>query len=198
MSFSIISVPAPVSVPLQTYNAFLANTNNPALEGQNIRMCMLDTSTTTLSNRIVQSSVGQVKLVENVTQIALTTAVPTIISLVGSSLDSASINFDMPANGRLRYIGIDPTRININCKINLYGTVNNQQCKIVLYRNGVATNNSATIYFSNGLLTAQSCSLSGIFSVVTNDYFELSVQNNTNNNPVIIYNMSISGNCSFM
>jgi hypothetical protein len=199
MSFSILTVTPPLTASQQVYNSFLATTNNTALEGQYLRMCFLDTASGVLANRQVQSALGQVRTPsDNVTQIALTTNTATLVSLTGSTLDSNSLNFDMPTNARLRYIGTDPTRLHISCKVNYYSTVNNQQIILQIYRNGVAVPSAKqTVFASNGLITAQSASVDAIFTANTNDYFELYVTNATNNNPIIIYNMSLTGFTNF-
>ena len=198
MAFSILTIPAAVSASNQVLATFSGNIDNASLEGRLLNMCIVDGGA--LKIRAVQSGMGLVRTpVNNTTQIALSTGVPTQVSLVGSFLESASVNFDMPSNSVLRFIGTDqPCRLKIHVLINMYATVNNQQIIVQLRRNGVNVNGATqTIFCSNGLITAQTASVEHLINSTTNDTYDVTITNNTANNPIIVYNMSITGVTSF-
>jgi hypothetical protein len=199
MSFSIMTLTPSVSASDQVKASFLANVDNANIEGRLLKMCIVDGGL--LKIRDVQAGLGMTRTpVNNTTQIALTTGVPSVISLAGSFLESASVNFDSSANSNLRFIGTDqPAKCFVKFSCTAYSTVNNQQITFQLLRNGVVVNGcSATTVCSNGLATAQNISLHHIVNVTTNDIFTISVTNATASNPIIIYNSSLSAIVNFM
>lgn len=199
MSFSILTLPTPLTASQQVYNTFNANVDNASLEGRLLPVCILDGGV--LKSRLMQCAIGLLRSpVNNATQIALTTGVPSAIALVGSALNTSSLNFDMPTNGALRYTGTDSpyNRAKISCQLNFYATVNNQQMTFQLRKNGVnITGCTSTGFASNGLITAKDVTLETIEQCTTNDTFDVTVTNSTASNPIIIYNMSICGTMNF-
>lgn len=199
MSFSILTLPTPLTASQQVYNTFNANVDNASLEGRLLPVCILDGGV--LKSRLMQCAIGLLRSpVNNTTQITLATGVPSAIALVGSALNASSLNFDMPTNGALRYTGTDSpyNRANITCNLNYYATVNNQSITFQMRKNGVnIVGCSQTVFASNGLNTAQNASLETIETCTTNDIFDITVTNSTASNPIIIYNMSLSASMNF-
>lgn len=199
MSFSIMTLTPSVSASDQVKTTFLSNVDNTSLEGKLLNMCIVDGGQ--LKIRAVQGGLGMTRTpVNNTTQIALVTGVPTVISLAGSFLESASVNFDSSANSNLRFIGTDqPSKCCIKFICTAYSTVNNQQLTFQLLKNNVIISGaSSSSVFSNGLTTAQNITLEHIVNAVTNDIFTISVTNATAGNPIIIYNSSLTGIVNFM
>ena len=199
MSFSIMTLTPSVSASDQVKATFLANVDNASLEGKLLNLCIVDGGQ--LKVRAVQGGMGMVRTpVNNTTQITLTTGVPTVISLAGSFLESASVNFDSSANSNLRFIGTDqPAKCYIKFSCSAYSTVNNQQVTFQLLRNGVnILGATSTTVLSNGLATAQNVGLQHIINATTNDVFTVSITNATAGNPVVIYNSSLAGVVNFM
>lgn len=198
MSFSILTVPAPVSVPTQVYNSFNSIQNNASLEGQYLNLCLINQTNSSLEYRKVQYGIGRISLTNNATQTALTVNVPALINNAGITLDTLSLNFDSNSSGVLRFIGSDlPNRCLVRASMNIYATVNNQQINFVLLRNGVATNIQGISTASNGIQTAQQCILEGIFNCSSNDTFSVQMTNVTASNPVILANFSIVASTNF-
>ncbi len=198
MSFSILTVAPPASVPSQVYTAFNSTQNNASVEGQFLNLCLINQTNSSLEYRKVQYGIGRISLTNNTTQTALTVNVPVVISNAGIALDTLSVNFDSVSAGVLRFTGSDiPNRCLVRASINIYATVNNQQINFVLLRNGVATNIQGISTASNGIQTAQQCVLDGIFNCSTNDTFSIQMTNATASNPVIVANFSIIASTNF-
>ncbi len=199
MSFSILTLPTPLTASQQVYSTFSTNVDTASLEGRLLPVCILDGGV--LKSRLMQSGIGLLRgPTNNTTQIALTTGTATQISIVGSALNTTSLNFDMPSNTVLRYVGTDTpyNRVYIDVKINYYATVNNQQMTFQLRKNGVNMPGAIqTVIASNGIGTANNASLSTMDTCATNDTFDVTVTNSTASNPIIIYNISISGMMNF-
>ena len=199
MSFSIFTLPTPLTASQQVYNTFNSNVDTASLEGRLLPVCILDGGV--LKSRLMQSGIGLLRgPTNNTTQIALTTGTATAISIVGSALNTTSLNFDMPTNTALRYTGTDTpyNRVHLSVKINYYATVNNQQMTFQLRKNGVnMAGASQTVIASNGITTVNNASLEAIDQCATNDTFDVTVTNSTASNPIIIYNISISGMMNF-
>jgi hypothetical protein len=199
MSFSILSLPVPLTASQQVYNTFVNNVDTASLEGRLLPVCILDGGI--LKSRLMQSSIGLIRgPINNTASTTLVVNVPTVISIVGSSLNTSSLNFDMPSNTALRYIGTDSpfNRVKISVQVNCYGTVAAQQMTFQLRKNGINMLGATQATFvAVGLITVNNVSIEAIDSCTTNDIFDVTVTNSTAANPVVIYNISICGVMNF-
>lgn len=185
MSFNILSLPPPVTVPVQVETAIL-NIENTQNNGSYLKMVTLDTNNK-LSYRNVQSGMGEIFLNNNSTQLTLPSSTPTLLALASFQLNIISRNFDMSANGRLRYTGTDPLTVHITANLSAYSTVNNQNMRFTIARNGVLSTNAVVQnVVSNNSAAQQSVTFGGVFTCNANDYFEIFIENIGSNNPCIV------------
>jgi len=101
-------------------------------------------------------------------------------------LHSEVNDFDMPANGRLRYTG-NPDRvahITVNLSIDLGG--NNIGVHFKLGKNGTPDAETEMEYHKGSASTEPEISLSMLTSLSTNDYIELFISNHTNTDNVTV------------
>jgi hypothetical protein len=87
--------------------------------------------------------------------------------------------FDMPSNGRLRYTGTPTIMAHIACTLSyVVSAGSNQECRFVLYKNGVKVEESE-IRNTLSSTAGQSSAIHVALSLATNDYLELYCVNNT-------------------
>jgi hypothetical protein len=200
MSFSILTLPVPLTASQQVYNTFQSNVDTASLEGRLIPVCILANGV--LTSRLMQSGIGLLRgPVNNTTQTTLTANVPNAIALVNSQLDTDSLNFDMVTNTALRYIGTDTpfNRVRVAVHINFYGaSATPQQMTFQMRKNGINIfGASQTLFANSGLITANNSTIEAIEQCATNDVFDMTVTNSTSTSPIVIYNISISAVMNF-
>lgn len=128
--------------------------------------------------------------VKNAVDTVITTAgVFTRVNLAAFVLGADVMEFDMPAAGRLRYIGAVPRLFHCGCTLSVLSAGANDLVIAALFKNGAVNANNE--FTTAGLLNGQieerlraigdesSTAIHVFTPMVTNDYIELGIQNAT-------------------
>lgn len=110
-----------------------------------------------------------------------------------ASLTDISERFDMPENGKLRYIGLTGSRkFLIISNLTVDSSGNNQQLSFYIAKNGNIIEESRVIARTSAGNDIRSVSLSSIVELNFNDYVELFVANNTSTLNITLLDGNIS------
>lgn len=132
---------------------------------------------------------GEIYLDANSTATTITTTQTYTKVAPGAWAAGTSKNFDMPSDGRLRYIGKSKIHVHLGCTMSMQSASGaNKVFRAVLYKNGtVNVNNEYTGgtqlnagIIENTLATAsvsQSTAIHVMTTMVENDYIELGIAN---------------------
>ena len=120
---------------------------------------------------------GQVSLTVVTTTPISATFTPTKASgtTVGTELD----RFDMPVNNRLRYTGTSPITAIVSSSVSVTTSSNNVIIATYIAKNGVVVNSSQIRRKVSGGADVGAMASTVLVSMVTNDYVELWVENET-------------------
>lgn len=115
-------------------------------------------------------------------------------TLLTSPLVLNALNFDMPISNRIRYIGTGETVVRVNIAATLISANNNQNFAGYLYKNGV---NIGTGFKQEGSITTSATTRvgytsNGFINLVTNDYLEFFIENQTAVNPLTVRQLQIT------
>ena len=115
-------------------------------------------------------------------------------TLLTSPLVLNALNFDMPISNRIRYIGTRETVVRVNITATLISANNNQNFAGFLYKNGV---NIGTGFKQEGSITTSATTRvgytsNGFINLVTNDYLEFFIENQTAVNPLTVRQLQIT------
>ena len=115
-------------------------------------------------------------------------------TLLTSPLVLNALNFDMPISNRIRYIGTGETVVRVNIAATLISANNNQNFAGYLYKNGV---NIGTGFKQEGSITTSATTRvgynsGGFINLVTNDYLEFFIENQTAVNPLTVRQLQIT------
>jgi len=114
-------------------------------------------------------------------------------TLLTSPLVLNALNFDMPISNRIRYIGTE-TVVGINITATLISANNSQNFGGYLYKNGVNIGNG---FKQEGSIPTSATSrvgygAYGFINLVTNDYLEFFIENQTAANPLTVRQLQIT------
>ena len=107
-----------------------------------------------------------------------------------TTLDADASLFDMPANNRLRYIGVPDAHLHLGCTLSVISASLNDTIQAVLYKNGTVNGNNeytGGTQLSRGVIETRLFGIGDVTStaihvmttMVTNDYVELALSNLT-------------------
>jgi hypothetical protein len=187
MSVNITTLPPLPTVSQQVITQALTNLSNSATKD-----LVIDNSNN-LGYRTnnTSKSYGHIYLYNNnVATVISAINTPVVFNSTSFILNPISLNFEMSANGRLKYIGTATSQFFIEITADVSGGNNNQQTTTNLLLNGTTINTTAIKQTVSNLL-AQNGVMSTILNLNTNDYIEISISNNTSANYLTIVNCNI-------
>jgi hypothetical protein len=144
------------------------------------------------SNFIATETLGELYMIANVTDTTFS-AISTPTKVLGTTISGELARFTMSANNRLTYTGLD--------SVNLFASIafsasksggGTQDARFFLYKNGIKvipTTRHIDLR-TNGDL--ESCVVQGFVPLVTGDYVELWVENQTSTQAVLVDGMNFS------
>jgi hypothetical protein len=188
MSVNITTLPPLPTVSQQIITQALTNLSNSATKD------LVIDSSNNLGYRTnnTSKSYGHIYLYNNnIATVISATNTPVVFNSTSFILNPISLNFEMSANGRLKYVGITTSQFFIEITADIQGGSNpQQQTTTNLLLNGTTINTTAIKQtVGNGL--AQNGVMSTIVNLNTNDYIEISLSNNTSTNNLTIVNCNI-------
>lgn len=104
----------------------------------------------------------------------------------GTTTFNRGVNFDMPVDGRLRYIGSTQVHLHIAISVAMTAAGNNKTIGLKVAKNGVVMDESVTRRFVGTGADIGSTALHADAMMVQNDYLELYVTNETDTVSVTI------------
>lgn len=109
------------------------------------------------------------------------------VKMAGTTvLSTGSTGFDMPQDGRLRFIHVSPRHLHIAVTVAMASSGPNNAIGLKVAKNGVVLDNSMTRRFLATGSDVGSTALHADIPAVTNDYLELFVTNETDTDTVTI------------
>lgn len=139
MSFSVISLPPPLTALQQVKNGIDANTETVEMPSTQLLNTVILDVDGNLGHRSALISWGSLYFPAlNTNQVTLTQNIPTLISASNNVLDALSKNFTLSSNGILTYTGNKSNVLaHIYCNVSMSTTTNNTLFEISIYKNGV-------------------------------------------------------------
>lgn len=138
-------------------------------------------------------------MVDNATATAIAAA-NTPVKAAGTTLVNNSplsvnaVDFDMPANNRVRYIGTSTIAVGVNYAISATSATANQTFGFYLYKNGVniglGFKQESTM--STATTSRTGATAYGFVEMATNDYLEVFVENQTAANAITVRQLQIT------
>jgi hypothetical protein len=121
-------------------------------------------------------------------------AAPTTIATPGDYVKAAgttvlglgAAGFDMPQDGRLRFIGVSPRHLHVAVTVSMTSSGPNNVIGLKIAKNGVLLDDSVALRFLGTGSDIGSTALHADISGVENDYLELFVTNETDTDSVTI------------
>lgn len=107
------------------------------------------------------------------------------------STTPAAVDWSMPANTRLRYDGVATRLVKVSCNLCVTSAGANKSFRFRLAKNGTTQADTEARQFLAVASQEENVSMTGIFEVVTNDYIEAFVSNETDTTDITAVNLSI-------
>jgi hypothetical protein len=118
----------------------------------------------------------------------LTTTIPAVnqwVAAAGVTTAAAACQcFDMPQNGRLRFIGLKPSRVIIEASVNITDG-NNKVFEVALAKNGNVMPETVRVIRLGAGGDIGGSAIMGDFDAVQNDFVEVYIRNVTDNTDAI-------------
>jgi hypothetical protein len=136
----------------------------------------------------------QIYMIDNATATTIAAANTPVKAAGTTTLKSGNVSFDMPQNNRIRYTGTGTIIVGVNLASTISSGNATQTIGGYLYKNGAnvgegfkqeATTSTATTSRAN-------YNAYGYVELVTNDYLELYVENQTGSNNITVRQLQIS------
>lgn len=144
---------------------------------------------------------GQLSVAGNAVETTISDAVSFFeADVTGSVLSNQSsilgvADFDMPAAGHLRYLGVETRMFHMACSVSFISASNNQEIHMQLAKSGIVSNQTEIRRMVGTGADIGSTALHWLTTLATNEYVSLFVKNITgaNNITVVSFNLQAMG-----
>lgn len=127
-----------------------------------------------------------ISVINTWTEVVLSTPTLTPVSTYSGSND-----FDQPANGRIRYLGVPTRMFKIDVAISVESASNNKSFELAVGKNGIVDNASILHQRMTTGTDEQGLNLQLLTSLATNDYVSVFVKNTTDTSNITASHMNI-------